>query len=91
MTGLSTLLDTPEKILVAVGTACLIVAIIAPSKVPFIGGIAWTGGKRSLLGVVGGVLLACGISLKWLPLELIFTNVGGDTAIRHRSEMSVRS
>lgn len=75
MSDLSDLLDTPEKILIAAGTACVIVSIIAPAKVLFVGVVQWTARKQVLLGAVGCVLLACGVSLKWLPPDLFFNKV----------------
>src|SRR5580693_3179299 len=72
MSGLSDVVDTPEKLLIAAGTASVLVSIIVPATLPYIGVISWTPWKRYSLGVIGCVLLIGGVSLEFLPTSLFF-------------------
>ncbi len=75
MGDLGTVIGTPEKLLIAAGTASLIIAIVAPGNLPFFGKVEWPSWKQGLLGVVGAALLIAGASLNWLPLNLFFPQV----------------
>jgi hypothetical protein len=63
--------DTPEKFLIAAGTACLVLAIIAPADVTYFGALTWTILKRSALGIIGIILLIAGLSLDFLVNHLL--------------------
>jgi hypothetical protein len=76
------LLETPQQFFLIVGTACLIIALLAPDSIEFVGKVEWSPRKRNLLGAFGVLLLVGGGYSFWGPLvfpPITVTTVNGPT------------
>jgi hypothetical protein len=71
----STIFENIHWVLVLIGLAILVVAIVAPGRLWQLGNLTWDKRRQLILAGVGTVCVASGVALMLLPVEWITTGV----------------